>query len=100
MRKNKKRELKSYGKARAPFTTTDSPVRVEGADQSSIVSAVLAIAVAVLSSFTSSVEPTKGLGVGEGCLGSSPGFTITQMGGSGKIPQPLRAPLFFLVNLE
>lgn len=33
-----------------------------------------------------------------GCLGSDPGFTTAQMGGSGKTPQPLRAPLFILVK--
>ena len=67
-------------------------------DKSSIVSAVPATFVAVLNSFTSPVGHTKRSGVGVGCLGSNPGFTAAQMGGSGKAPQPPRAPLFILVK--
>lgn len=49
---------------------------------------------AALSSFTSSVEHSKGSEGGLGCLGSNSGFTTTQMGGSGKIPQPLKSSSF------
>lgn len=68
---------------------------MEETDKSSIVSAVLAVSEAVLSSFTSSVEHTKGSGVGAGYLGCNPGFTTAQMVGSGKVPQPLGAPFSY-----